>query len=73
MSFWIKISTITSVVNGTLKRLTEADGCVYDRIARISSEFDGISEYSDELAEIARRLNSVTVEIEDIGYRFIIC
>ncbi len=68
MSFWIKISTITSVVNGTLKRLTEADGCVYDRIARISSEFDGISEYSDELAEIARRLNSVTVEIEDIGY-----
>ncbi len=66
--FLDKISTITSVVNGTLKRLTEADGCVYDRIARISSEFDGISEYSDELAEIARRLNSVTVEIEDIGY-----
>ena len=63
-----EISNISSVVGNAKYKLSEADKSVYDVLSGISSSFDSISQYDETLKELSERLNSVTLEVEDIAY-----
>ncbi len=67
-SFLSEISTITDTVNNAKGRLSEANGNVYDNIAKVSAAFENIAEYDETLCELNERLKSVTLEIEDIAF-----
>ncbi len=63
-----EINNISSVVGNAKYKLSEADKSVFDVLSGISSAFDGIAQYDETLKELSERLNSVTLEVEDIAY-----
>ncbi|MBQ2754883.1 MAG: DNA repair protein RecN [Clostridia bacterium] len=63
-----EISNISNVVGNAKYKLSEGDKSVFDVLSGVSSAFQGISQYDETLKELSERLNSVTLEVEDIAY-----
>lgn len=67
IAYLSNIENILSGVNDAYEKLYSADENIYDLLSGAIKSLSGVSEYDASLSELAERLNSSLIDIEDIA------
>ena len=63
------ISKISETINYSHDALYTSDHSAYDTLSSVAGNFNAITEFDTKLSEIYERLNSASIELEDIIYQ----